>query len=256
MKTMTSREANQDFSRAKREAKSGPVIITERGRPAECLDVLRRIQEVDREAQEPLRPACDAWPGGGRIRAAAASEGGAARESTSRELSARYQCRLCAAGAGIGRKRASSTGSRRAAAAEFFVSVLTMMEIEIGVRNGSSFTDRRQAAVIRAWKEGPLETGFRGRCLERRPRNRRALRRAARSGSEAGNRRLDRGDRDRQAADAGDAQRARLRRDAGGHRQSLVGGAMIAEGGRDGSQNPPLGRRGRLGNQSGRRSLS
>ena len=37
MKTMTSREANQDFSRAKREARSGPVIITERGRPANVL---------------------------------------------------------------------------------------------------------------------------------------------------------------------------------------------------------------------------
>ncbi|MGO9399091.1 MAG: type II toxin-antitoxin system Phd/YefM family antitoxin [Xanthobacteraceae bacterium] len=37
MKTMTSREANQDFSRAKREAKAGPVIITERGRPANVL---------------------------------------------------------------------------------------------------------------------------------------------------------------------------------------------------------------------------
>jgi prevent-host-death family protein len=37
MKTMTSREANQDFSLAKREAKKGPVIITERGRPANVL---------------------------------------------------------------------------------------------------------------------------------------------------------------------------------------------------------------------------
>jgi len=37
MKTMTSREANQDFSRAKREARTGPVIITERGRPANVL---------------------------------------------------------------------------------------------------------------------------------------------------------------------------------------------------------------------------
>ena len=37
MKTMTTREANQDFSRAKREAKLGPVIITERGRPANVL---------------------------------------------------------------------------------------------------------------------------------------------------------------------------------------------------------------------------
>jgi prevent-host-death family protein len=37
MKMMTSREANQDFSRAKREARLGPVIITERGRPANVL---------------------------------------------------------------------------------------------------------------------------------------------------------------------------------------------------------------------------
>ena len=37
MKTMTSREANQDFSRAKREARSEPVIITERGQPASVL---------------------------------------------------------------------------------------------------------------------------------------------------------------------------------------------------------------------------
>jgi prevent-host-death family protein len=46
MKTMTGREANQDFSRAKREAKSGPVIITERGRPANVLmtyDEYRRL---------------------------------------------------------------------------------------------------------------------------------------------------------------------------------------------------------------------
>ena len=35
--TMTSREANQDFSRAKRASKNGPVIITERGVPAQVL---------------------------------------------------------------------------------------------------------------------------------------------------------------------------------------------------------------------------
>lgn len=35
--TLTSREANQDFSRAKRAAKLGPVIITERGKPAQVL---------------------------------------------------------------------------------------------------------------------------------------------------------------------------------------------------------------------------
>lgn len=37
MPTMTSREFNQDVARAKRAAKAGPVIITDRGRPAYVL---------------------------------------------------------------------------------------------------------------------------------------------------------------------------------------------------------------------------
>jgi prevent-host-death family protein len=35
--TMTSREFNQDASRAKRAAAAGPVFITDRGRPAHVL---------------------------------------------------------------------------------------------------------------------------------------------------------------------------------------------------------------------------
>jgi len=35
--TLTSREFNQDVARAKRAAKQGPVIITDRGRPAYVL---------------------------------------------------------------------------------------------------------------------------------------------------------------------------------------------------------------------------
>lgn len=37
MPTMTSREFNQDVARAKRVAKEGPVIITDRGQPAYVL---------------------------------------------------------------------------------------------------------------------------------------------------------------------------------------------------------------------------
>jgi prevent-host-death family protein len=37
MKTMSSREASQHFGRAERETKNGPVVITERGRPAFVL---------------------------------------------------------------------------------------------------------------------------------------------------------------------------------------------------------------------------
>lgn len=37
MPTVTSREFNQDVARAKRAAKEGPVIITDRGRPVYVL---------------------------------------------------------------------------------------------------------------------------------------------------------------------------------------------------------------------------
>lgn len=37
MTTLSSRELNQDIGRAKREAKQGPVFITDRGTPAHVL---------------------------------------------------------------------------------------------------------------------------------------------------------------------------------------------------------------------------
>ena len=46
MTTLTSREFNQDVGRAKRAANQGPVIITDRGRPAYVLmrhDTYRRL---------------------------------------------------------------------------------------------------------------------------------------------------------------------------------------------------------------------
>jgi prevent-host-death family protein len=49
--TLTSREANQNFSRAKRAAKNGPVIITERGKPAQVLmsyEEYRRLKGPER----------------------------------------------------------------------------------------------------------------------------------------------------------------------------------------------------------------
>jgi prevent-host-death family protein len=47
--TLTSREFNQDVARAKRAAKEGPVIITDRGRPAYVLmrhETYRRLSKA------------------------------------------------------------------------------------------------------------------------------------------------------------------------------------------------------------------
>jgi prevent-host-death family protein len=44
--TLSSREFNQDTSRAKRAARRGPVFITDRGRPAHVLLTIEQYQEL------------------------------------------------------------------------------------------------------------------------------------------------------------------------------------------------------------------
>ena len=44
--TLSSREFNQDTSKAKKAAKSGPVIITDRGRPAHVLVTIEEYQRL------------------------------------------------------------------------------------------------------------------------------------------------------------------------------------------------------------------
>lgn len=44
--TLSSREFNQDASRAKRAARKGPVIITDRGRPAHVLLTIEQYQRM------------------------------------------------------------------------------------------------------------------------------------------------------------------------------------------------------------------
>lgn len=44
--TVSSREFNQDVSKAKRAASNGPVFITDRGRPAHVLLTIEEYQEI------------------------------------------------------------------------------------------------------------------------------------------------------------------------------------------------------------------
>ena len=44
--TLSSREFNQDTSRAKKAAQSGPVFITDRGRPAHVLLTMQEYQRL------------------------------------------------------------------------------------------------------------------------------------------------------------------------------------------------------------------
>ena len=55
--TVTSRELNQDVARAKKAAKSGPVFITDRGKPAHVLlsiENYRRLAREDRNLLDAL----------------------------------------------------------------------------------------------------------------------------------------------------------------------------------------------------------
>jgi prevent-host-death family protein len=55
--TLTSREFNQDTSRAKKAAMEGPVIITDRGKPAHVLlniDDYKRMSETSKKIADLL----------------------------------------------------------------------------------------------------------------------------------------------------------------------------------------------------------
>lgn len=47
--TMSSRELNQDVTRAKKAALSGPVVITDRGKPAHVLLSFEAYQQLTRQ---------------------------------------------------------------------------------------------------------------------------------------------------------------------------------------------------------------
>lgn len=63
--TLSSREFNQDAGRAKRAAKKGPVVITDRGRPAHVLLTIEEYRKITakRESLVDLL----AMPGAGEI---------------------------------------------------------------------------------------------------------------------------------------------------------------------------------------------
>ncbi|MGD0629113.1 MAG: type II toxin-antitoxin system Phd/YefM family antitoxin [Terracidiphilus sp.] len=52
--TLSSREFNQDTSRAKKAARKGPVFITDRGRPAHVLLSIREYQKITKKRESIL----------------------------------------------------------------------------------------------------------------------------------------------------------------------------------------------------------
>jgi prevent-host-death family protein len=52
--TLSSREFNQDTSRAKRAARKGPVFITDRGRPAHVLLSIKEYQQITNKRESIL----------------------------------------------------------------------------------------------------------------------------------------------------------------------------------------------------------
>ncbi len=63
--TLTSREFNQDVSRAKRAARKGPVIVTDRGRPSHVLLTIEEYRKLNGKRESILELL--AMPGVGDI---------------------------------------------------------------------------------------------------------------------------------------------------------------------------------------------
>lgn len=58
--TLTSREFNHDASKAKRAARGGPVIITERGRPSHVLITIEEYEKLSQGGKSIVEQlACD-----------------------------------------------------------------------------------------------------------------------------------------------------------------------------------------------------
>ncbi|MFD0708379.1 type II toxin-antitoxin system Phd/YefM family antitoxin [Photorhabdus akhurstii] len=49
--TLSSRQLNQDVSRAKKAAKNGPVFITDRGKPAHVLLTIEEYQRITKQSR-------------------------------------------------------------------------------------------------------------------------------------------------------------------------------------------------------------
>ncbi|GAA0787919.1 type II toxin-antitoxin system Phd/YefM family antitoxin [Roseibium denhamense] len=49
--SLSSREFNQDIGRAKKAAQNGPVVITDRGKPAHVLMTIDEYQKLTRQRQ-------------------------------------------------------------------------------------------------------------------------------------------------------------------------------------------------------------
>ena len=64
--TLSSREFNQDTSRAKKAAKHGPVFITDRGRPAHVLLSIEHYQSLTGPAASIIDLL--AMPGAGKVK--------------------------------------------------------------------------------------------------------------------------------------------------------------------------------------------
>jgi prevent-host-death family protein len=52
--TLSSREVNQDLSRAKRATRKGPVFITDRGRPAHVLMSIGEYRKITKKSENIL----------------------------------------------------------------------------------------------------------------------------------------------------------------------------------------------------------
>ena len=165
--TVSSREFNQDVSRIKRAAANGPVFITDRGQPSHVLLTIEDYQRITEEKESivellAMPDAADIDFEAPRLNTSVIPPGRLVL-SIMYLLDTNVVSELRKAKSGKADVNVVAWASS-VSSASLFISVITILELEIGVL----LVERRdpaQGAVLRAWLNAHVLPAFSGRTL-------------------------------------------------------------------------------------------
>ena len=160
---LSSREFNQDTSRAKRAAKKGPVFITDRGRPSHVLLTAEEYERIT-SGQKSIADLL-AMPEAAEVefeppafdRRSPSADGSVLMYVLDTNVISELR-------KGKKAQRSVRMWAQALPTASLFLSVVSVLELEIGTLLVER-RDRNQGAILRAWIDGHVLPSFSGRIL-------------------------------------------------------------------------------------------
>ena len=161
--TISSREFNQDTSRAKKAASEGPVFITDRGKPAHVLLSIEDYQRIMAAAEKsPTRWRCPVSPTSSLIRPARDPHP-AGRFLLMFVLDTNVVSELRKIRLGRADRHVTEWADS-VDAGSLYISAITILELEVGILQIER-KDPRQGAVLRTWLDSLVLPEFDGRIF-------------------------------------------------------------------------------------------